>query len=281
MPVTISGTTRVAAVIGDPVRHSMSPAIHNAAFDTCDIDGVYVALPVAPGSAAAAVAAMRSFDWFGLSVTMPHKQAVMSACDELTADARLLDAVNCLFWRGGAIVGDNTDGQGFVRGLEADLGVSPAGLNCVLIGAGGAAGAVAHSLASHGAAQVVVINRTTARAAAVARLAGDVGTVGSSADLAIADLVINATPLGMGSTAHVDAVPFDVGLLGDQAVVSDLIYHPTETRLLAQARERGLRAQNGLPMLVHQAVAQFEHWTGVAAPVAAMTAAATAAVSSR
>ncbi len=281
MPVTISGTTRVAAVIGDPVRHSMSPAIHNAAFDACGIDGVYVALPVSAGRAADAVAAMRTFGWFGLSVTMPHKQGIMSACDEVTAGAALLQAVNCVFWRDDKIVGDNTDGHGFVRGLQADLGVSTAGLKCVLIGAGGAAGAVAHSLAAHGAARVAVLNRTVERAQAVARLAGTVGTVGSHADLADADLVINATPLGMGSTDLADAVPVDVELLNSNAIVSDLIYHPIETRLLAQARDRGLRAQNGLPMLVHQAVTQFEHWTGAAAPVAAMTAAATAAVSSR
>ena len=255
----------------------MSPAIHNAAFDACDIDGVYVALPVAAGHVAEAVAAMRVFGWYGLSVTMPHKQAVMRECDELTPSAERLQAVNCLFWREGKIVGDNTDGAGFVRGLHADLGVSPKGLNCALVGAGGAAGAVADSLTRAGAARVMVVNRTAERAAAVARLAGEVGSVGSLADLADADLIINATPLGMASTDHAAAVPFDVSSLRSDAVVSDLIYHPAETQLLAQARASGLRAQNGLPMLVHQAVTQFEHWVGVDAPVAAMTAAVVAA----
>ena len=269
----ITGTTRLAAVIGDPVRHSMSPLIHNAAFKACGVDGVYVALPVAAGRADEAVAAMRLFDWFGMSVTMPHKQDVMTGCDELTDAARLLGAANCVFWDGDTVVGDNTDGEGFVRGLEADLNVSVTGLHCAIVGAGGAAGAVAHRLGTSGAARVTVINRTAAKAQAVAALAGDAGAVGEFGDLAVADVVVNATPLGMADTEHAAKMPFDVSGLRDECVVSDLIYHPLETPLLAAARERGLRAQNGLPMLVHQAVAQFEHWTGQSAPVDAMAAA--------
>ena len=281
MTRNITGTTRLAAVIGDPVRHSMSPQIHNAAFAACAIDGVYVALPVAHGDAGQAVAAMRAFDWFGLSVTMPHKQSVMAACDELTPTAEMLGAVNCVFWHDGKIVGDSTDGQGYVRGLKAELDLDVAGLECALVGAGGAAGAVARSLADHGAASVTVINRTAEKAELVAALAGEAGRVGSMDELANADLVINATPIGMGSTDFVDAVPFDVAALRNDAVVSDLIYHPAETRLLAEARTRGLRTQNGLAMLVHQAVVQFEHWTGVAAPVDAMTSAITSSLASR
>jgi shikimate dehydrogenase len=259
----------------------MSPQIHNAAFAACDIDGVYVALPVAHGDAGQAVAAMRAFDWFGLSVTMPHKQSVMAACDELTPTAEMLGAVNCVFWHDGKIVGDSTDGQGYIRGLKAELDLDVAGLQCALVGAGGAAGAVARSLADHGAASVTVINRTAEKAELVAALAGEVGRPGSMDELANADLVINATPIGMGSTDFVDAVPFDVAALRNDAVVSDLIYHPAETRLLAEARTRGLRTQNGLAMLVHQAVVQFEHWTGVAAPVDAMTSAITSSLASR
>lgn len=274
----ISGTTRLAAVIGDPVRHSMSPVIHNAAFAACGVDGVYVALPVAAGHADDAVAAMRLFDWFGLSVTMPHKQQVMAACDALTDAAQALGAVNCVFWDGERVVGDNTDGEGFVRGLAAELAVDVGGLRGVVVGAGGAAGAVVRSLAAAGAADIAVINRTTERAEQAASLAGAAGRVGSWQDLAGADLVVNATPLGMASTPGEGTLPFDVAVLGEHAVVSDLIYHPAETPLLAEARARGLRTQNGLAMLVHQAVAQFEHWTGEPAPVEAMTAAARTAL---
>lgn len=220
---------------------------------------------------------MRTFDWFGLSVTMPHKQAVLAECDELTAAAEQLGAVNCVFWRDGRIVGDNTDGTGFIRGLHADLAVDPAGLSCVVVGAGGAAGAVVRSLVDAGAARVSVLNRTAERAHAVAALAGDAGRVGKPVDLRTADLVVNATPVGMGSTGLGDDVPFDVSVLRSDAAVCDLIYHPAETPLLRMARARGLRAQNGLAMLVYQAVAQFEHWTGAEAPVDAMRAAATEA----
>lgn len=272
-PSQVTATTRLAAVIGDPVRHSLSPAIHNAAFEAQGIDGVYVALPVPAGSAPAAVAAMRTFDWFGLSVTMPHKQEVMAACDELTPTAAAVEAVNCVFWHGDTIVGDSTDGEGFIRGLAADLQIDPAGMHCALVGAGGAAKAVAYALADAGASRLTVVNRTAERASALAALAGSAGVVGTIEDLASAELVINATPLGMGSTDLVDQVPFDVDSLRDDAVVSDLIYHPAKTRLLSLAQARGLRYQNGLPMLVHQAVAAFEHWTKTDAPVAAMTAA--------
>jgi len=268
----------LAAVIGDPVRHSMSPTIHNAAFDACGVDGVYVALPVAAGHAGDAVSAMRLFDWFGMSVTMPHKADVMAACDKLTATAEMLGSVNCVYWNDGKIWGDSTDGDGFVRGLHDDLDVEPTGLSCVLVGAGGAAAAVARALHVAGAASVAVVNRTAEKAETVAALAGPVGSVGSPDALATADLVINATPLGMGSTNHVDAVPFDVSVLKPDAVVTDLIYYPNETRLLSAARARGLRAQNGLPMLIHQAAIAFEHWTGVPAPVAAMTEAVDAAL---
>lgn len=252
--------------------------IHNAAFEELGIDGVYVALPVAAGDAQAAVAAMRAFDWFGLSVTMPHKQDIMTACDQLTETAAAVDAVNCVFWHGDTVVGDSTDGAGFVRGLAADLQLDPAGLHCAIVGAGGAAKAVAFALAAAGASRVTAINRTAERAEALAALAGTVGVVGTTADLGAADLVINATPLGMGSTDLVDQVPFDVAALRADAVVSDLIYHPAETGLLVAARARGLRCQNGLPMLVHQAVIAFEHWTKTHAPVQAMTAAVQASL---
>lgn len=276
--IAISATTQLAAVIGDPIRHSLSPVIHNAGFAACGVDAVYVALPVPDGEVRAAVAALRSFGWLGFSVTMPHKQSVIEFCDELTESARRLQSVNCLYWHGDTLVGDSTDGRGYVQGLHADLGIDVAGLRCVLVGAGGAAGAVAFELAAAGATDVCVINRTEAKAVAVAQLAGDVGRTGSPEDLGAADLVINATPLGMGATDVEHDVPFDVSALADHAVVSDLIYHPATTPLLAQAQARGLRSQNGLAMLVHQAVAQFEHWTAKSAPIEAMQEAARSAL---
>ena len=276
----LGAKTRLAAVIGSPVKHSLSPIIHNAAFEACGVDAVYLAFEVPAGGATEAVAAMRFFDWLGLSVTMPHKHEAIHACDVLSEAAQALGAVNCLFWSDGMIVGDNTDGRGFVRGLHAELGCAVESMNCVVVGAGGAAKAVVRSLAEAGADRVAIINRNAERAEVASRMAGAVGVVGSEADLAGADLVVNATSVGMASTASSHAVPFDVAKLSSDVVLADLIYHPTETPLLVAAAKRGLRCQNGVAMLVFQAVAQFEHWTGAEAPADAMMAAAQAAISS-
>jgi shikimate dehydrogenase len=264
------GSTRLAAVIGDPVRHSLSPAIFNDAFAAVGLDWVFVALPVADGEAVAALAGMRALQIDGLSVTMPHKTAVADAVDELTDDARRLRAVNHVTLRDGRLVGDNTDGGGFLAALRADLGFDPAGTRCAVVGAGGAARAVVLALGRAGAAEVNVVNRTAERAVAAAALAGSVGRVGDPTTIATADLVVNATSVGMGDDG---AVPFDPSLLADGQVVADLVYRPLVTPLLAAAEARGIRATNGLGMLVHQAAAQFEDWTGVPAPIDVMLAA--------
>lgn len=271
-PWTPTGTTSLAAVIGSPVGHSRSPAIHNAAFRALDLDWTYLAFDVAPGDAGRAIAAMRTLGLGGLSVTMPHKDAVVGLVDELSEDARLLGAVNCVTPRDGRLVGDNTDGAGFVASLT-DAGVTVDGRSCVVVGAGGAARAVVLALRRAGAGSVTIVNRTAARAEQAAALAGSVGRVGSVGDVAHADLVVNATSVGMaGSTA----TPFDVGLLrvDDPPVVADLVYEPLVTPLLAAAAEAGAVTVDGLGMLVHQAAVAFESWTGLAPPVAAMRAAA-------
>lgn len=269
----VSGETRLAAVIGWPVRHSLSPRIHNAAFEATGLDWVYLALPVAPGTVPAAIAGMDALGIDGLSVTMPHKAAVAAALDSLTADALALGAVNCVHRDGTALVGHNTDGVGFVDSLRLDEGLDPAGMDCVVVGAGGAARAVARSLAEAGAARVVITSRRPGPAEHAARLAGRVGVVGSPDDLAAADLVVNATPVGMGSDG---GLVFDPARCRAGTVVVDLVYHPFETPLLRAAGEVGHRTVGGIGMLVHQAARAFSRWTGVAAPVEAMAAAARA-----
>jgi shikimate dehydrogenase len=273
-PWTPSGTTALAAVIGSPVRHSRSPAIHNAAFRALGIDWTYLAFEVADGAAAGAIAAMRSLDIRGLSVTMPHKAAVAGLVDELTDDAAALGAVNCVRWDGDRLVGDNTDCSGFVASL-ADAGVAVDGRACVVVGAGGAARAVVLALARDGAESVTVLNRTPARAAEAAALAGRRGRVGEPADLAGADLVVNATSVGMGGDG---ALAFDVDLLRpDPApVVADLVYQPLVTPLLAAAAARGAVTVDGLGMLVHQAAIASRSWTGIEPPVDVMRHAAEA-----
>lgn len=267
-----TGETRLAGVIGWPVRHSRSPDIHNAAYRATGLDWVYVALPVPPGGVPDALAGVRALGIEGLSVTMPHKAAVAAAVDACTADAVALGAVNSVRREGDRLVGDNTDGGGFVDSLlEAD--VDPSGRRCVVLGAGGAARAVVRALAVAGAEAVVVVNRDEGRARTAAALAGDAGSVGDHDALAGADLLVQATPVGMGDdpTLAVDPAP-----LPDHAVVADLVYHPRRTPLLVAAEGRGLRTVGGIGMLVHQAARQFHAWTGVAAPVDAMRAAADA-----
>lgn len=270
----VTGATRVAAVIGSPVRHSLSPVLLNAAFSATGLDWVYAAFEVPDGRGAAAIGAMRTLGLGGLSVTMPHKVAAHDAVDVRTPVADALGAVNCVFWDGDRLAGDNTDGPGLVDALAHDPGIEVAGRRCVLVGAGGAGRAVAKALGEAGAAEVVVVNRSPAPAARAAELAGPAGRVGTAADVPVADLVVNATPLGMGDRGDRAgaALPVEAAALRAGQVVVDLVYHPAETPLLAAARAAGATAVNGVGMLVHQAGRAFSRWTGREAPIAAMTA---------
>jgi shikimate dehydrogenase len=284
----------VAGVIGDPVRHSLSPALHNAAFAALGLDWVYVAFPVAAGQGAAAVAAMRTLDLAGLSVTMPHKADVVASVDRLGPTATRLGVVNTISWLvspdAREVEGESTDGPGFIDALRGDDGFNPSGRACVVLGAGGSARSVVLALAEAGAASVVVAGRRAAAAAECAALAGPVGiTVVPEADgpgsplaeaVAGADLVVNATPIGM---APGDGVPFGLTAAHLRAgqFVADLIYTPAVTPLLAAARSLGAGTANGLGMLLHQAGRQVAIWTGRPAPLEVMSAAALAELSHR
>jgi shikimate dehydrogenase len=263
----ISGSTRLAAVIGSPVRHSLSPAIHNAGFAEAGLDWAFVALEVAPGDCARALDGMRALGLGGLSVTTPHKDDVAALVDERSPDADALGAVNCVVpVEGGRLRGENTDGAGFVAALR-EAGVEPAGLRCCVLGAGGAARSVVLALARSGAAEVAVVNRTPAKGEVAAALAGTAGRLGDATDVAGADLVVNATSVGMGGTGQ---LPLDPGSLRAGQVVAELVVHPVRTPLLAAAEAAGCVGVDGVGMLVHQAAVAFEAWTGAPAPVAAM-----------
>jgi len=274
--------TTVVGVMGYPVRHSLSPLLHNAAFAALGLNWVSVAFEVAGGRAAAALDGMRALGVAGLSVTMPHKADVVAAVDECSAVARQLGAVNCVLNRDGRLYGDNTDGAGFVASLDRAAHFDPAGKQCLIIGAGGAARAVTLALADAGAASVTVVNRTAARAVDVAALAGRVGRVGETgagvvALVAAAELVVNATPVGMeGSGAAGDGWLIAPSVLHAGQVVADLVYAPRPTPWLAAAAQAGATTVDGLGMLVHQASAQLELWTGLPAPVDVMWQAAVA-----
>ena len=273
----ITGHTKLAAVIGSPIAHSISPAIHNAAFAALGLDWVFLAFDVSPGDSARALDAVRALGIRGLSVTMPHKTAVAQAMDELTDAASDLRAVNCVVNRHGWLVGDNTDGAGFVDAFRHDTGGEVARRSFGVIGGGGAARAVVRALALAGAAAVVVVNRDAGRAAEAAALAGACGRVGVPSDLQGCDVVINATPVGMAGP-HEAELPAPAEMLRPGQLVVDLVYNPLDTRWLATARALGLETYNGLSMLVFQAAHAFGCWTRMAAPVEAMSAAAREAV---
>ena len=282
-PTWPSGASRVVGVIGDPISHSLSPLLHNAAFDALGLDWVSVAFTVPAGAAAAALTGMRALGLAGLSVTMPHKEDAFDAVDHASAVARRLRAVNCVTLRDGALTGDSTDGAGFLGALGRATGFDVDGRRCLVMGAGGAARAVVLALAEAGAAEVVVVNRTPARAEVAAALAGARGRVGSTSDVAGADLVVQATPVGMAARAGSDgeALLLDPDALHPGQVVADLVYLPLETPILRAAAARGATPVGGLGMLVHQAALALELWTGRAVPVEAMWAAARARLGDR
>jgi shikimate dehydrogenase len=266
----VGGATRVAAVLGWPVAHSLSPVIHNAAFEALGLDWTYVAMPVEPGSVPAAVAGLRALGIAGANVTMPHKEAVADAIDELTDDATIE-------LRRGRMVGHNTDAPGFARFLESDAGFDPAGRTALLFGAGGAARACGLALARAGLTRLVVALREPARAAPLAAALDGFGTelqavTFERASDQAADLVINATPLG----AHGEMLPLPE--LRDDAVLVDLLYRPAVTPAQQAAREAGAGAFGGLGLLLHQAALSFELWTGQVPPLEVMSAAAVAAL---
>jgi shikimate dehydrogenase len=266
----------VAAVIGSPVAHSLSPAIHNAAFEAAGLDWVYVAFEVAPGRAGAAVDAMRVLGLGGLSVTTPHKEDVAAAVDELAPAAKALRSVNTVaVTADGGLVGHSTDGDGLVAAL-ADAGIRLPGAVVAVVGAGAAARSVIDAVGRAGANEIVVVNRTPKKAEEAAGLAV-VARIGSIDDVPGADVVVNATSVGLNSSA----VPFEPGHLRRGQVVADLVYHPLETRLLAAARDRGCQVVDGLGTLVHQAVVQQELWTGRRPDPVVMRAAALAELARR
>ncbi|MGH9023074.1 MAG: shikimate dehydrogenase [Acidimicrobiia bacterium] len=277
--ISVSGRTRVAAVIGDPVTHSLSPAIHNAAFAALGLDWIYVALPVRRARGSDAVRAIPDLGLAGMNVTMPHKADAARACDQLSDDAAALGSVNTVVpGHDGRLVGDSTDGPGFVAALR-EAGVEIEGGRALVLGAGGAARAVVLALGRLEASLVVAARRPeAARRAAALAPGGRAVSMGSlDLELSRANLVVNATPLGMGG----EGPPFRTELLTPGHVVVDLVYAPLETVLLASARRLGATPVDGLGMLVHQAALAFKAFTGWDAPVAAMRAAAREAIADR
>ncbi len=269
-PAWPTATTTLVGVAGSPIRHSLSPRLHNAAFASWGLDWASVAFEVPAGQGRALVEAVATLGLPGLSVTMPLKEEVAHACDRLSPVAERLQAVNCLVHRDGQVVGENTDGDGLLRALAAEHGFHPRGRRCLVLGAGGAARAVIEALGRAGAEEVLVVARRPDAAARAASLAGPAGRPGRAEEAAGADLVVQATPLGMAGGGQERAFPLDPELLGPGHLAVDLVYHPLRTPWLAAVAARGAATANGLGMLVHQAALALEHWTGRPAPLDAL-----------
>lgn len=310
-------TPSLSGLFGYPVRHSISPAIHHAAFRARGMDWIYLAFAVPPVQLRAALLGCRALGFRGLNLTIPHKVAAIPFLSGLSREARLIGAVNTVVFSGGRLVGHNTDGRGFVRALQEEKGLSLKGRTVFLAGAGGAGRAVAMQAALEGASAIAIadpirsrasllaaqINRNVRRPSSVSvgrvpprggLLPRKTGTTpqsprmlawaikdGSSeweTALAEADVAVNATPLGMKTG---DPLPFPPDLLPRSSLVVDLVYNPPETNLLTAARKLTRDGMNGRGMLVHQAALSWELWTGEKAPLEVMKKAAQHALAGR
>ncbi len=266
-PPAINGATRVYGLLGRPVAHSLSPAMHHAAFRELGLNAVYVAFPVT--DLAQAAAGLRGLDIGGVSVTIPFKEEIIPLLDEIDPQAARIGAVNTVVNRQGRLVGYNTDWLGALKALEDKI--SLAGRRVLILGAGGAARAIAFAVQEkEGQAAVTDLDRDKALALA-RKLWVEVVAPDYLADYP-AEVLINATPVGM--EPGIDDLPLDPSLLNRFGVVMDIVYRPLETRLLREARLRGCQVIDGLQMLIYQGAAQFELWTGRPAPREVMARAA-------
>jgi shikimate dehydrogenase len=258
--------SRLIALIGDPVAHSVSPAMHNAAFRALGLNYVYLAFRVAAADLGQAVAGLRGLGLRGANTTIPHKTTVLPLLDGIDAQARRIGAVNTIVNEGGKLTGHNTDAPGFLAAVRRG-GFEPEGERAVVLGAGGAARAVVFALREAGAS-VAIVNRSrdTARVLAneTGAIAFELTEAGFHAALAGASLMVNATSVGMSPDD--DSTPLPANLLRPGLVVFDTVYRPRQTRLLREAEAAGCVAIGGLEMLVEQGALAFELWTGKTAP---------------
>jgi shikimate dehydrogenase len=280
MTMNPSGKTAVYAVIGDPIAHSMSPVMQNAAFEAMTLDCVFLAFKVAPAEVENALRGVRGLGIRGLNVTMPHKNAVIAHLDEIDETAKFLGSVNTILNEGGRLRGFSTDGAGAHRALEEN-GASLAGKKLVLLGGGGAARAIAFALAKEVGA-LVLLNRTPEKTATLAEAlnqkfhkkvtAGSLSPSAIQENLRDADVLINATSVGMHPNASQSLVKPE--WLKPSLTVMDIVYNPLETKLAKDAKAAGAKVVSGLEMLIYQGAASFEIWTGKPAPVEVMRKAA-------
>ncbi len=262
----IDAGTRLVALIGDPVAHSVSPAMQNAAFKALSLDYVYLAFRVSSAALGDAIKGIRGLGLRGANITIPHKTAVQSLLDEIDEPARRIGAVNTIVNDGGRLIGHNTDAPGFLAALKSS-GFEPKGQKAVVLGAGGAARAVVFALRDAGAT-VAIVNRSPEAAIALAGETGasafELSESGLRSAMAGASLIVNATSVGM--SPDVDSTPLPAHLLRPGLVIFDTVYRPRRTRLLKEAAASGCAAIGGLEMLIEQGALAFTLWTGNNAP---------------
>lgn len=260
---------KLFGVIGDPIGHSMSPAMHNDAFEALEIDAHYQPFHIKAENLAIAVPGMKAIGISGFNVTVPHKTAIMSFLDEVDPLAQAIGAVNTVVNVNNRYIGYNTDGEGFIRGLQEEYGTSVFDKRILLIGAGGAARAIYYTLSQQGAVRVDIANRTLEKAEELkSRCPYPVETAvlaiqEAEKQLAEYDIIIQTTSIGM--SPKVNEQPIRLENLRPDSFVSDIIYNPSETALMKEAKLRGARVQNGLRMFVYQGALAFEKWTGTLA----------------
>ncbi|MDQ2182343.1 shikimate dehydrogenase [Enterococcus hirae] len=275
----ISGKTKLTGFFAKPASHSLSPLMHNLAFSHWGIDAVYLAFEVDQTNLRQAVESIRTLDMLGVNVSMPNKTAVLAYLDQLSPEAELIGAVNTIVHQEQRLIGYNTDGMGFVRSVN-ETGHPIKNQKIVVLGAGGAAKAIVVQMALEGAQEITIYKRLNAtflplkkyfvkvseKTGCPIRLHDYADESQLALDLSQANLLINATDIGMGSKK--DQLPIaDVKLLHSQLAVFDLIYFPSETRLIQEAKKMGIKAYNGLGMLIHQGAIAFELWTHREMPV--------------
>ena len=269
----------LVGLIGYPLGHTISPVFQQAAFDYHSLPVEYHAWPTHPDLLEAKVGSLRSGEYLGANVTVPHKERVAGLVDRLDAAAAAIGAVNTIVRENGALAGYNTDAYGFVTSLKVMGGFDPRGKRAVLLGAGGAARAAVFALAEEGVRSLVIANRTLERAESLADSLGnavrEVAAIplgGTALERAVsdADLIVNSTSVGMRGGDAGSVSPLRSELIPASALVYDMVYNPARTPLLEQAAEAGAACLGGLPMLVYQGAGAFERWTGLEAPIQVM-----------
>lgn len=282
----VNSKTKYIGLLGYPLGHSISPVMQNAAFESRDINYLYMPIELKKEDLEHVVKAMPKMNFAGFNVTIPYKIEIMKHLDEIDDLAKSIGAVNTVAIKDGKLKGYNTDGIGFLRSLEEELNVSVAGKNIFILGSGGAARAISMTLAMNKARRLYICNRTYEKAESLAKdINSKYGNVAISIPMvkqnmkdSINDTEILINTTCVGTYPNIDETPIDKEILQAHFAVCDIVYNPKKTKLLQDAEKLGCKTMNGLGMLIYQGAEAFKIWTGVKAPVDTMSAAATAAL---